>query len=319
MKRLTPTLLLLALTLSACRLAPRAATPLPATPAPDSTSPSSPALAPSTAFAPVARSGEPVFNLRYSDEPASDPRMLTLDVYPTDQPNSPVMIYVHGGGWYRGAKSRVDFKPAAYNAHGFAFVSINYRLYPDNTISDQMADVAAAIAWVKNNIAQYGGDPNRIFLMGHSAGAHLVSLVATDESYLAAEGLSLSDLRGVIAMDTQAYDINTLLLNMPETNGQVYRTVFGDDPENWKKFSPITYIAPGQNIPPFFIIYTGEKPGRSELSNMFKESLERAGIPTAIQPAVEKTHGEVNSQFGKPDDALSSIVFRWLEEILAGL
>lgn len=301
--------------MTSCRLAPQDATPLPSAPAPVSPSPTGT----SPNLAPLAESGEPVFNLRYSDESATDPRMLSLDVYPTDQADSPVMVYVHGGGWYRGAKSRVDFKPGAYNARGFAFVSINYRLYPDVAISDQMADVAAAIAWVKNNIAQYGGDPNRIFLMGHSAGAHLVSLVATDESYLAAEGLSLADLRGVIAMDTQAYDIATLLLNMPETNGEIYRTIFGNDPNDWKKLSPITYVAPDRNIPPFFIIYTSEKPGRSELSELFRNALEQAGVPAAIQPAIEKTHGQVNSQFGKPGDALSSIVFRWLEEILAGL
>jgi acetyl esterase/lipase len=261
----------------------------------------------------------PVLNLRYSDAKVDDPRQLSLDVYPRDGAGNPVLIFVHGGGWYRGTKSNVDAKPQAFNAHGFVFVSINYRLYPDHSVEEQVGDVAAAIAWVKANIHTYGGDPSRIFMMGHSAGAHLVSLVATDERYLNANGLSLTDLRGVISLDSQAYDLTTLLTNLPQTNGQVYRSVFGDDPKNWKKYSPITYVAPGRGIPPFFLVYTGEKPGRDELTQMFADALVKAGISATVQPAVEQSHGQVNNDFGLPGDPVSNAAFRWLEEILDGL
>jgi acetyl esterase/lipase len=260
-----------------------------------------------------------LLNVRYSNESVDDERLLSLDIYRTDQSNLPVMIYVHGGGWYRGAKSNVNEKPKAFNERGFVFVSVNYRLYPEASISTQMSDVASAIAWVKNNIAAYGGDSQRLFLYGHSAGAHLVSLVATDASYLAAHGMTPADIKGVIALDTQAYDLVALLENLPETNGGVYRTVFGDNPEDWKKYSPIAHVAADKDIPPFFLVYTGEKPGRSEITELFADALEKAGISATLFPAVEKTHGQVNSQFGLPGNALTEATFEWLKKILDGL
>ena len=177
MKRLT-LMLLLALILTSCRFTPRVDSSPPSTPfdyaqdKPKAASPSPTDSSPSSSATP--QSLDPILDIRYSEEPAKDPRHLSLDIYPTSQPNAPVMIYVHGGGWRRGNKSNVDAKPAAFNQHGFAFISMDYRLIPEVDIAEQVGDVTAAIAWVKSNIARYGGDPNRIFLMGHSAGAHLV-------------------------------------------------------------------------------------------------------------------------------------------------
>ena len=316
MKRLT--LLLLALTLTACRLAPRAATPLPSTPEAASPSPAvpSPTASPLPTSTPAGHSLAPVFDLRYSDEPVDDPRQLSLDVYPTSAPNAPVVIFIHGGGWFHGNKSNVDAKPKAFNQHGMIFISVGYRLQPSVDISQQMGDAAASVAWVKENIAEYGGDPNRIFLMGHSAGAHIVSLLATDATYLEAEGLSLADIHGVISLDTQAYDINTLLDNAPERTKRVYTSAFGSDPQLWQLYSPITYVKPGQSIPPFFLVYSGEAPGRSELAEHFAQALEDAGISVFIQPAAGKNHGQVNEDFGAPGEPMSEAAFRWLDEIL---
>ena len=319
MKRLTLITLLLALTLTSCRFSPRAAAPLPSTPEAASPSPSVPASDASATSAPVAHSLNPVLDLRYSDEPVEDPRQLSLDIYPTSQPNAPVVIFIHGGGWMRGNKSNVDFKPRAFNLKGLIFVSISYRLVPSVDISTQMGDAAASVAWVKGNIAEYGGDPNRIFLMGHSAGAHIVSLLATDATYLEAEGVSLTDIRGVISLDTQAYDINTLLENAPERTSRTYRSVFGDDPQNWKKFSPATYVETGQSIPPFFLVYSGQSSGRRELCELFAQALEEVGISATIQPAAGKSHEEVNADFGAPGEPMSDAAFLWLIEILAGL
>ena len=318
MKPLTLSLLL-ALVLTSCRFASRVDATLPSTPKTASPSPTNPSPVSSPTLAPIPQSLTPSFDIRYSEEPANDPRSLSLDIYPTSQANAPVMIFVHGGGWRRGNKSNVNAKPSAFNQNGFILISVNYRLVPEVEISEQVGDVAAAIAWVKNNIAQYGGDPNRIFLMGHSAGAHLVSLVATDPAYLESEGMSLADIHGVISLDTQAYDINLLLDNAPERTSRIYSAAFTDDPQMWTRFSPITYVQSGQSIPPFFLVYSGQNPGRKELAGHFAQALETAGISAVIQPATEKNHGQVNKDFGVPGEPMSDAAFIWLMEILAGL
>jgi arylformamidase len=309
MKRATTLCLALIFLLTACRL--RAdLTALPAPTAESTPSPLPPAAPPTT------QSTDPVRNLRYSDDPAQNDLSLSLDVYPTTGANQPVMIYVHGGGWYRGNKAPADAKPAAFNARGFVFVSVNYRVRPEVEVKQEVQDVARAIAWVSENIAQYGGDPARIFLLGHSAGAHIVSLIGTDGSYLEAEGLSLADLQGVVSLDTQAYDLYTLISNLPPTNGQVYRITFGDDPEFWKAMSPQLHIAAGKNIPPFVIVYTGKQESRTVFSIKFQAALEQAGIPALLLPAPDKNHGQLNKEFGLEGDALSAAVFDWLDELL---
>ena len=282
-------------------------------PAPDASS--TPAPTPPAAR-PATESTDPVLNLRYSDEPAARAEALSLDVYPATGADLPVVIFVHGGGWFRGDKSNVDAKPAGFNARGFVFVSVNYRLIPEVDVTRQMQDVARAVAWVKENIGQYGGDPSRMFLMGHSAGGHLVSLLGTDESYLRAEGLSLADIRGVVSLDTQAYDIYKLMSNLPPASGEVYRETFGDDPEFWKAMSPQRHAAADKNIPPFAVVYTGGKESRATLSKEFFASLQEAGIPSVLFPAPEKTHGKLNREFGLPNDRISKLVFDWLDELL---
>ena len=115
----------------------------------------------------------------------------------------PVLMYVHGGGWSSGDKDAVGAKAAYFTAHGFVFVSINYRLIPAAWPAQQAADVAAAVAWVKENIGAYGGDGRRLFMLGHSAGAHFTALVVSDESYLREVGLGGAALRGVILLEAQ--------------------------------------------------------------------------------------------------------------------
>ena len=103
-----------------------------------------------------------------------------LDVYsPANAKNLPVVFWIHGGGWEGGDKSSVKLKPQAFMDRGFVFVSTNYRLLPKVDMETIVADVAKSIGWVHKHIAEYGGDPNRIFVMGHSAGAQLAARAET--------------------------------------------------------------------------------------------------------------------------------------------
>src|SRR5205814_9652546 len=111
----------------------------------------------------------------------------------------PVVSYVHRGEWTKGDKSEVSYKPKFFNDNGVVFVSTNYRLYPAAKFPAHAEDVASAVRWAVDDVAKYGGDPKKIVLMGHSAGCHLVTLVALDPKYLKAGKLKPSDARALAA------------------------------------------------------------------------------------------------------------------------
>jgi acetyl esterase/lipase len=133
----------------------------------------------------------------------------------------PVMIWVHGGGWAKGDKdNQLQYKIPFFIDEGWIFVSVNYRLSPAETPDDPADfdanrimypvhnhDVAAAIAWVHEHISEYGGDPDQISIMGHSAGAGIVAGIGTNQTFLQEFGLNLSVLKNVICLDTEGYDI----------------------------------------------------------------------------------------------------------------
>src|SRR5712691_10558282 len=120
-----------------------------------------------------------------------------LDVYsPQNAKNLPVVFWIHGGGWQTGDKTDVQIKPQAFMDKGFVFVSTNYRLLPSVDMATLVRDVAKSIHWVHDHIAEFGGDPKRLLIMGHSAGAQLAALICTDDRYLEAEGLSLAITKG---------------------------------------------------------------------------------------------------------------------------
>lgn len=122
-----------------------------------------------------------------------------LDVYTRqDVPNKGVVVFVHGGYWDTGSKNDYPFLADSLTEQGFTTVVVNYRLVPAVTFPSYVEDVALAVKWTTDNIAEYGGNAKNIFLMGHSAGAHIAALVAYDERYLQNVGLSNRDLRGFI-------------------------------------------------------------------------------------------------------------------------
>ena len=130
-----------------------------------------------------------------------DPRQR-LDVYvPRDATKpAPVVVFYYGGGWEGGNRAEYLFAGEALASQGFVAVVPDYRLYPQVKLRGFMSDAAAAFAWTRREIARHGGDPTRIFVMGHSAGAHIAALLAYDERYLRAQGLGRDAIRGVIGI-----------------------------------------------------------------------------------------------------------------------
>src|ERR1051326_1498430 len=171
-------------------------------------------LAPSTSAPAQSQPGVPASvkltvrrDIPYA-EPA-DPRQK-VDIYaPEGAKNLPVVFWIHGGGWQTGDKTDVQLKPQAFNDKGFVFVSTNYRLLPHAEMGTIIRGVARAVRWVHEHIAGHGGDPDRLFIMGHSAGAQLAALVCTDDRYLKSEGLSLAIVKGCVPVDGDTYDVPT--------------------------------------------------------------------------------------------------------------
>lgn len=125
----------------------------------------------------------------------------TLDVYrPAHSGAAPVVVFFHGGGWNAGDKSLYKFVGAALAEQGYVAVVPNYRLYPQARFAEQMQDSAQAVSFVQRHAAEWGGDVQRVYVMGHSAGAHLAMMLGVNDSYLAAAGGSTRALRGVIGL-----------------------------------------------------------------------------------------------------------------------
>ncbi len=243
-----------------------------------------------------------------------------LDVFsPQGVENAPVVLFVHGGAWMMGDKNLFGFYRGVGRflaEHGLVAVLINYRLSPAVQHPEHIKDVARAFAWTRRHIRDYGGDPDRLILCGHSAGGHLVSLLATDPTYLKDPALKLTDedraaIRGVIsvsgvyripaprefqAMTTEMF--NGLKMKMGGPDGgkmlastalalpllflQPIATVFGDDPVVCKQASPLTHVHKG--LPPFLLLYAErDLPQLPEMAREFARALTNAGNQVKVQ------------------------------------
>ncbi len=236
----------------------------------------------------------------------------TLDVYaPPEGKKLPVVVWIHGGGWQHGDKSEVQKKPQAFVDKGYVFVSINYRLLPNATIKQMGGDVAKAIRWTHDHAKDYGGDPNTLFVMGHSAGAQLAALVCTDESYLKTEKLSFAIIKGCVPVDGDTYDVPLQIQTVEKHRADIYRMKFGDEASQ-KDLSPVTHVAKGKGIPPVLILHVAEHPETKLQSQRLVKALQEAGVSAKAYPAEGKTHTTINSELGLPDDKPSKEMFEFL-------
>lgn len=239
--------------------------------------------------------------------------------WPGQSENAPLVVFVHGGGWSRGDMSTAlaDATIAHWQSQGYAVTSINYRLVPDATVEQQASDVAAALAYLKRNAGQLGFDADRIALSGHSAGAHLVSLVGTDPRYLEAVGLEMDAVRGVLALDGAGYDVPRQMDQAGRWLRQFYQDAFGSNEARQRALSPF-HRAAAPNAPDFLILHVDRRASRSQ-SEALAEALEEAGTRTQVQRIPGRGmrgHMEINRRMGEPDYPATPIVDAWLERVL---
>ncbi|HXH99153.1 MAG TPA: alpha/beta hydrolase [Sphingobacteriaceae bacterium] len=193
-------------------------------------------------------------NISYVN-PATHHKNL-LDVYHDKNTTSSkdVIVFIHGGAWNSGKKDTYFWLGKNFVRKNAVAVIINYGLAPDNQYEQMAGDCAAAVKWVKNNIKKYGGNPERIFVMGHSAGGHLASLIDLDPRFFAKQGIK-NPIKGVILNDAFGLDMFEYLTKTEQDH--YYRSfvkTFSPDQEVWKKASPLTYVS---NIKNPYLIFAG--------------------------------------------------------------
>jgi acetyl esterase/lipase len=257
-------------------------------------------------------------NVPYAD-PAHERQVL--DIYsPPNAKNLPVVFWIHGGGWQTGDKSDVQIKPKSFTDKGFVFVSTNYRLLPNVDMATIVRDVAKSLRWVHDHVAEYGGDPKRLLIMGHSAGAQLAALICIDDRYLKAEGLSLAIVKGCVPVDGDTYDVPAII-ETAETRWRVHglppakfghREKFGNDPVKHRDFSAVTHVAKDKGIPPFLILHVAGNPDTTAQAQRLGNVLKDVGVPATVFAAKESTHNKINADLGKPDDPTTKALFEFL-------
>jgi arylformamidase len=219
-----------------------------------------------------------------------------LNVFKTRKSkNNPVVIFIHGGSWNEGNKNIYGFLGRNFAKKGIVTVIANYTLSPDGSYDTMAKEVAAVIKWTYENIEKHNGNPNQIFLMGHSAGGHLIALVGTNPKYL--ENTNL--IKGIILNDAAGLDMNSFLEKYPPTKNRNYDVTWTKNPENWKDASPIYFLS--EKTPPIFMIT-----GTNTYPSIISQNKDFVKKLNTFQPSVK-----INYQSKKHIPMMSQFIFPW--------
>jgi acetyl esterase/lipase len=227
---------------------------------------------------------------------------LYLDVYAPAQGagNAPVVVFFYGGRWEEGAPREYRFVGQALASRGFVAVIPDYRHYPAVKFPAFVEDAARAVRWTQDQVQRYGGDAKRIFLMGHSSGAHLAAMLALDSEFLANAGVERERVRGMVGL-AGPYDF------LPLTAADL-RDMFGP-PENYALSQPISYVD-GRN-PPLLLLH-GEDDDSVWVKNTrnLAAAVERAGGPVETHIYESMSHAWIVATIAAPLRSQSDVLDR---------
>jgi acetyl esterase/lipase len=240
-----------------------------------------------------------------------DPLQRLDLVAPPGNQRPPLIVFIHGGGWSIGDKRHaIGAKASHFLATGHAFASVNYRLVPQVTVEQQAADIAAAIAKLRTYAVGSNYDGERIVLMGHSAGAHLAALVGTDPRYLAAAGVPMRLVKGVVLLDGAGYDVAAQMAR-PNPVGSMYEAAFGKDPARQRALSPTLHAA-APNVASWLILPVERRADSTAQSRALAAALNKAGANARVVPVPGESHGSLNRGLGEAGDFATAEVDRFL-------
>ena len=232
----------------------------------------------------VARPSKRTKDIRYvvATSPDFSPDRHVLDVYAPKKKSSapggyPVVIFIHGGNWDSGNKNIYTFIGRRLAKQGVVAVIINYRLAPGVLVPAMADDAARAVLWTTQTIAGFGGDPNRIFTMGHSAGGGLAALLAMKDESFTKLGLARNPVKGAILSDPAGLDMYDYLQKMEYPNDRQYLAAFGNDPAVWRSVSPMYHVRMAN---PPMLVYAGERtyPSIASSTRIFDKRLTEVGV-----------------------------------------
>lgn len=234
----------------------------------------------------------------------SDPKQK-FDVYmPNTNPqNAPMILMVHGGGWWQGDKMDtpvVRNKVEYWVPNGAIFISINYPLVPYVNPMQQALSVAQAMGYAQRNAAQWGGDPDRVILMGFSAGGHLVALLAAQPSL--ATSMGADPWLGTIALDSAAYDIPEIMDN--PNHPPIYDAAFGTNTGLWNAASPQTVLR--ARIGPFLAVCSSLDGYSCPRAQEFVDKARSYGSEASVLPQ-NLVHGQINGNLGLPSSYTTQV------------
>ena len=208
--------------------------------------------------------------------------------------HSRVLIFVHGGNWNSGRKGTYDLLGRNFARKGVITIIPDYTVSPKANYEVMAKQIVAVIQWTKKNISQYNGNPNQIFITGHSAGGHLGALAVMNPKY----GIDPKSIAGIILNDAAGLDMKNYLEENPPTAEDDYLATWTSNPEQWKTASPIYFI--DKNTPPF-LIYVGDKTYNSiKIANSRFVSALKPFQPDVMPIRLNKKHVPMVLQYFHP-------------------
>jgi len=255
---------------------------------------------PSTTISPEVEAHK---NITYAEGAEEDSAKHKLDVYSIkEKTNAPVLFFIHGGAWKSGDRALYPSLGNRYARAGFVTVVPSYRLAPKHPHPAQIEDVAAAFAWTVRHVADFGGDTNRIYVAGHSAGGHLAALLTLDDHYLAAFQLSPRLIHGVLAL-SGVYNL---------TRGESQDSVFGTDPKFRREASPLFHVKAG--APPFLVTYCQwDYFSLPAQAREFHRALQHAGIKTELAFIPQENHISEMVTISREDSQLAAVALKFMK------
>jgi arylformamidase len=229
------------------------------------------------------------------DVPYGDHAAHRLDVYqPAKAEGAPLLFMVHGGGWRIGDKANprsISNKVSRWVAKGYMVVSINYRMLPEAQPVEQAEDVAKALAFTQRSARAWGGDTARVLVMGHSAGAHLVSLLTSDPAIIERHGGQ--PWLATVALDSAAFDVVEI---MKARHLGLYDAAFKADPVYWQQASPLHRLM-GKPVAPMLAVCSSKRSDSCPQARAYAAKAGTLGGRVSVLP-VDLTHPEINEQLG---------------------
>ena len=252
------------------------------------------------------------------DIPYGNDYWQKVDVYlPEDRSlaNLPVILFIHGGGWTHGYKEWMGFMAPAIVGYPAIFVSVSYRLAPDNKFPTPLEDCFCALKWVFDNIFHYGGDPKRIYVGGHSAGAHLASLVTLRHDLAERFGLQPSVVRGCFPVSgVYTFEFET---RAPGSSEQRFYDSLLSGPDQARGASPVNFTA--NNRTPFLLTYgTKDLEIVIRTSRLMQTALEKGPAPCRFMIREGLDHFQTNLQAADPNDAWINAVKLHIQQDTSG-